>query len=72
MIILASTLNGYAVYHTVGTEQTLVGTLEGEYHLPTMQVYKYVSDGTEYIKQYLGDMQRTQAYKMFQALKDCE
>jgi hypothetical protein len=72
MITLASTLNGYAVYHTSDNEQTLVGTLEGEYHLPTMQVYKYVFDGTEYIKQYLGDMQRTQAYKMFQALKDCE
>jgi hypothetical protein len=72
MITLASIIGGYAVYHTVGTEQTLVGTLEGEYHLPTMQVYKYVFDGTEYIKQYLGDMQRTQAFKMFKALKDCE
>jgi hypothetical protein len=72
MITLASTLTGYAVYHTSDKEQTLVGTLEGEYHLPKMQVYKYIFDGTEYIKQYLGDMQRTQAFKMFKALKDCE
>jgi hypothetical protein len=72
MITLASIIGGYAVYHTVGTEQTLVGTLEGEYSNPTMNVYKYIFDGTEYIKQYLGNMQRTQAFKMFQALKDCE
>jgi hypothetical protein len=69
MITLASTLNGYAVYHTSDNEQTLVGTLEG-YDNPN--VYKYIFDGTEHIKQYLGVMKRDEAYKLFQALKDCE